>query len=58
MSDCQNCGIEKACRYPYKPCDCVHQRKYWSKERREEFDKEKAEHEASARNEENYLKTC
>jgi len=38
MSDCNYCSVEKECHYPYKPCDCVHQRKFWSKERREEYD--------------------
>lgn len=34
MSDCTYCPVEKDCYYPYKPTDCVHQRKFWSKERR------------------------
>jgi hypothetical protein len=38
MSDCDNCIVEKECYYPYKPCECVHQRKFWSKERKEEHD--------------------
>ncbi len=38
MSDCNYCPVEKECHYPYKPCDCVHQRKFWSEERREEYD--------------------
>jgi hypothetical protein len=33
MSDCQLCPVEPECHYPYKPCDCVHQRKFWSAER-------------------------
>lgn len=28
MSDCQHCPVEKSCDYEYKPCDCVHQRKF------------------------------
>lgn len=38
MSDCNYCPVEKECHYPYKPCDCVHQRKFWNKERRQEYD--------------------
>lgn len=37
MSDCTNCPVEKECHYPYKPCDCIHQRKFWNKDRREEY---------------------
>lgn len=28
MSDCPCCPVEKQCDYKYKPCDCVHQRKF------------------------------
>lgn len=28
MSDCMFCEIEDECGYEYKPCDCVHQRKF------------------------------
>lgn len=28
MSDCQCCPVETECGYEYKPCDCVHQRKF------------------------------
>jgi hypothetical protein len=37
MSDCQSCPVEKDCHYFAKPCDCVHQRKFWTAERAEEF---------------------
>lgn len=39
MSDCNYCEVEKDCHYPFKPCDCVHQRKFWDKERRDEYDR-------------------
>ncbi len=41
MSDCNYCPVEQDCHYPFKPCDCVHQRKFWDKERRAEYDKKK-----------------
>lgn len=28
MSDCNSCVAEKLCVYEYKPCDCVHMRKF------------------------------
>jgi hypothetical protein len=28
MSGCACCPVEKQCDYEYKPCDCVHQRKF------------------------------
>ena len=28
MSDCQTCEREGVCDYEYKPCDCVHYRKF------------------------------
>lgn len=28
MSDCNSCPVETLCGYQYKPCDCVHQRKF------------------------------
>ncbi len=28
MSDCNSCPVETICGYQYKPCDCVHQRKF------------------------------
>jgi len=31
MSDCTYCEVEKDCAYEYKPCDCVHQRKFKAK---------------------------
>ena len=34
MSDCTFCPVEKDCFYPYKPTDCVHQRKFWSADHR------------------------
>lgn len=34
MSNCEVCPVEKDCHYLYKPCDCVHQRKFWSLEKR------------------------
>lgn len=27
-NDCFTCPVEKECGYEYKPCDCVHQRKF------------------------------
>lgn len=35
MSDCQFCPVESECHYPYKPTECVQQRKFWSKEQSE-----------------------
>lgn len=32
MSDCQFCPVESECGYEYKPCDCVHQRKFKPKQ--------------------------
>lgn len=28
MSDCDYCKLKDICIYEYKPCDCVHQRKF------------------------------
>ena len=39
MNDCIHCPSEDICHYPYKVCDCVHQRKFMSKEDREEWNK-------------------
>lgn len=39
-NSCNFCPVEKDCYYPYKPCECVLQRKFWNKERREKYDKE------------------
>lgn len=39
MTDCQHCPVERDCHYPYKPCDCFNMRKFWSAERRIEFDR-------------------
>jgi len=39
-NSCKFCPVEKDCYYPYKPCECVLQRKFWNKERREKYDKE------------------
>ena len=44
MSSCNHCELEKDCHYPYKPCDCVHHRKFWDEQRRKEFDKIKSCH--------------
>lgn len=41
MSDCQLCPVETACHYPYKPCDCVHQRKFWTAERRAAYEEDR-----------------
>ena len=30
MSDCNMCEREHVCDYQYKPCDCVHYRKFVS----------------------------
>ncbi len=38
MSNCDRCPVEKICHYPYKPCDCVLQRKFWDEKRRTEYD--------------------
>ena len=38
MSDCQVCPVNNDCYYPYKPCDCVNQRKFFTKRDRERFD--------------------
>jgi len=43
MSNCANCGVEALCHYPYKPCDCVLQRKFMSAEERAEFDHKEEE---------------
>jgi hypothetical protein len=40
MSDCQNCDVETVCFYPFKPCDCFNQRKFWGADRRAEYDRE------------------
>lgn len=37
MSDCALCPVEPECHYPYKPCECVHQRKFWSERRHAEW---------------------
>lgn len=31
MNDCAVCPVEKECYYKYKPCECVSQRKFKSK---------------------------
>ena len=28
MSDCELCPVEEKCGYEFKPCDCVHRRKF------------------------------
>ncbi len=38
MSDCDYCRVEMDCHYPHKPCDCVHQEKFWDAERRLTYD--------------------
>lgn len=40
-NDCLLCPAEKDCHYPYKPCTCVHQRKFWDFEKRKEWDESK-----------------
>lgn len=40
MSDCEYCPVEAGCHYPYKPCECVLQRKFWTAERRAQHDLE------------------
>jgi len=37
MSDCYFCPVESECHYPFKPCECVHQRKFWSEKRHAEY---------------------
>lgn len=37
---CETCSVAAECYYPYKPCDCVQQRKFWNAERRAEYDKD------------------
>lgn len=39
MSDCEQCRSEPFCFYPYKPTECVGLRKFWTAERRAEWDK-------------------
>ena len=41
MSDCQTCPIEPICHYPYKPCECVQQRKFWDEYRRQEWERQR-----------------
>ena len=41
--DCETCPSEPECHYPYKPCECVSQRKFWDADRRAEFDAVEAE---------------
>ena len=36
-NECYHCPVKQECFYPFKPCDCVHQRKFWSKEEAEEI---------------------
>lgn len=43
MSDCASCPVERECFYPYKPCDCVHQRKFWDEDRRKEWEARRVE---------------
>lgn len=38
MSDCEHCPVERLCHYPYKPCECFDQRKFWDEQRRMEWD--------------------
>ncbi len=47
-ADCDTCPAERDCQYPYKPCDCVLQGKFWDAERRWGYDHAAA----SARSEE------
>ena len=42
MADCERCPVEQDCQYPYKPCDCVLQRKFWDATRRWAYDHQAA----------------
>ena len=42
MTDCERCPVERDCQYPYKPCACVLQRKFWDAERRWAYDHQAA----------------
>ncbi len=39
-NDCLNCPVKGNCHYPFRPCACVGQRKFWSAERRATYDKD------------------
>ena len=41
INSCRDCPVEAECHYVYKPCECVGQRKFWSEERRAEYDAER-----------------
>lgn len=43
MGDCEFCHLEKDCHYPFKPTECVMQRKFWSVEKRAQYDKQQAQ---------------
>lgn len=34
MSSCPTCPVKDDCYYWFKPCDCVHQRKFMTREER------------------------
>ena len=38
MNECYRCEIEKECHYPFKVCDCVSQRKFWTAAQRSSYD--------------------
>ena len=43
MNDCYRCEAEKQCYYPFKVCDCVGQRKFWTIQQRQSYDADQAE---------------
>lgn len=43
MNDCFRCPVEKQCHYPFKVCDCVGQRKFWTINQRQLYDADQAE---------------
>jgi hypothetical protein len=40
---CESCPVYEDCYYPYKPTECVAQRKFWSISQRQEYEQRKAE---------------
>ena len=38
MNDCFRCPVEKQCHYPFKVCDCVGQRKFWTLAQRQAYE--------------------
>lgn len=39
MSDCTSCPVAAECHYPFKPCDCFEQRKFWTAQQRAQYDR-------------------